>query len=124
MLTGRVHSLCEHVFKRVHSLVELDSVFSISTCGNLPVPGLGSGFSSSPSLLEPGPGISLRCLLRSGVVATHLKAHGWLQTQLELATEIESKLRDKPLNLCVSVPKKTAKDRKDAVSKAKQPLGD
>lgn len=53
-----------------------------------------------------------------------MKAHGSLQTQLELATEIGSKLRDKPLNLCVSVPKKTAKDKKDAVSKAKEPLGD
>lgn len=109
----------------VHSsLVDLDSVFSINTCGNLPVPSLGSSFSSSPSLLELGPGISLRFLLRSGAVATRLKAHGWLQTQLELATEIGSKLRDKPLNLCVLVPKKTAKDKKDAVSKAKQPLGD
>jgi len=106
------------------SLVDLDSVFSVTTCGNLPVASLGSRFSSSPSLLELGLGISLCFLLRSGAVATHLKAHGWFQTQLELATEIGSKLRDKPLNLCVSVPKKTPKDKKDAVSKAKQPLGD
>lgn len=51
-------------------------------------------------------------LLRSGVVVARLKAHGWLQTQLELAIEIGGKLRDKPPNLCVSVPKKTAKDKK------------
>lgn len=48
-----------------------------------------------------------------------MKAHGWLQTQLDLATEIGCKLRDKPLNLCVLVPKKTAKGKRDAVSKAK-----
>lgn len=106
------------------SLVDLHSVFSMSTCGNLPVPSLGSSFSSFPRLLELGPAISLCLSLRSGAVATRLKAHGWLQTQLELATEIGSKLRNKPLNFCVSVPNKTAKDKKDAVSKAKQPLGD
>lgn len=112
------------IHRCVHSsLQHLESVFSISTHGNLPVPSLGSGFSSS-SMLELGPRISLSFLLRSGAVATRLKAHGWLQTQLELATEIGSKLRDKPLNLCVSAPKKTAKDKKDTVSKAKQPLGD
>lgn len=88
-------------------------------CGNFPVPSLGSSFSSSLSLLELGPGISLRFLWPSGAVATRLKAHGWLQTQLDLATEIGSKLRDKPLNLCVLVPKKTAKGKRDAVSKAK-----
>lgn len=63
-------------------------------------------------------------LLRSGVVVVRWKAHGWLQTQLEVAVEIGGMLRDKPPNLCVSVPKKTAKDKKDAVSKAKHPLGD
>lgn len=93
-------------------------------CGNFPVPSLGSNFSSSPSLLELGPGISLHFLLPSGAVATRLKAHGWLQTQLELATEIGCKLRDKPLSLCGLVPKKTGKGKRDAVSKAKQPLGD
>lgn len=59
------------------------------------------------------------------MAVARLKAHGWLQTQLELAIEIGGKLRDKPPNLCVSVPKKTAKDKKkNAVSKAKRPLGD
>lgn len=93
-------------------------------CGNFPVPSLGRSFSSSPSLLELGPGISLHLLLPSGAVATCLEAHGWLQTQLDLAAETGCKLRDNPLSLCVLVPKKTAKGKREAVSKAKQPLGD
>lgn len=53
-----------------------------------------------------------------------MKAHAWLQTQLDLATEIGGKLRDKLLNLYGLVPRKAAKDKKDTVSKAKQALGD
>lgn len=107
----------------VHSgLAGLDAVFSTNTVGTFPVPSLRSSFPSSPSLLELGPGISLHFSLPSGAVATRLQAHGWLQTQLDLATEIGCKLRDK--SLCVLVPKKTAKGKRDAVSKAKQPLGD
>lgn len=93
-------------------------------CGNFPVPSLGSSFSSSPSLPELGPGISSHFLLPPGAVATPLKAHGWLQTQLDLATATGCKLRDNPLSLCALVPKKTAKGKREAVSKAKQPLGD
>lgn len=114
---------CSNVFTH-SSLVGLDYVFSNKRCGSFPVPSLESSFSSSPSLLKLGPGISLHFLLLSGAVAARLKAHGWLQTQLDLATEIGCKLRDKPLSLCVLVPKKTAKSNRDAVSKAKQPLGD
>lgn len=111
----------------VHSsLVGLDAVFSINTAGTFLCPAWEAVSPPLPvcwSLAQGFPYI-LYILLPSGAVATCLKAHGWLQTQLDLATEIGCKLRDKPLSLCILVPKKAAKGKRDAVSKARQPLGD